>query len=114
MIAILVVMALGACTIDDTACWRAATLEQSERADRAEQRAALEKSARDIVQAMATDESTRAERWRKVAMDVAPKQPLFFEKPTFWLAVGFIAGGALVVATAYAVKPALFQQSPSP
>lgn len=107
-------LVLSSCTVDDVACWRQATLEQSERADRAEQRAALEKSARDIVQAMMNDESTRAERWRKVAMDVAPKQLMFFEKPTFWLAVGFIAGGALVVATAYAVKPALFQQVLSP
>jgi len=109
VIAAILSLALGACTIDDVACWRAATLEQSERAERAEQRAALEKSARDIVQAMLDDESTRAERWRKIALDVAPKDPVFFETPVFWLAVGFVAGGVLVVATAFAIKPALFE-----
>ena len=114
MIALLASLALGSCTVDDVACWRAATLTQSERADRAEQRAVLEKSARDIVQAMLDDESTRAARWRKIALDVAPKDPMFFERPTFWLAVGFVAGGALVIGTAYAIKPALFKQAFSP
>lgn len=109
MTAFILTIAMGACSIDDTACWRAATLEQSERAERAEQRAALERSAKEIVQTMVADETTRAERWRKVAMDVAPKDPMFFERPTFWLAVGFVAGSAAVIATAYAVKPALFQ-----
>lgn len=109
MTALLLTLVMSACALDDTACWRGMALEQSERAERAEQRASLEKSAKEIVQTMVRDEAKRADRWAETARAIAPKQPMFFETPSFWLAIGFVAGGALVVGTAYAVKPALFQ-----
>lgn len=107
MTALLLTLAMGVCTLDDAACWRVRTLEQSERAERAEQRAALEKSAREIVDQMAADEAKRADRWRETAMAVAPKQPGILESPYFWMAVGLVAGVGATVGVAYSLKPAI-------
>jgi len=110
MIALLVLLSVGACTIDDAPCWRALTLEQSERADRAEQRVLLERSARSIVELMVRDESQRADRWRETANQVAQKIPTLLESPYFWMGVGLFLGVGATVGVAYALKPVLLSR----
>jgi hypothetical protein len=108
MIALVLALALSAqaCELEDAACWRTMALEQVERAERAEQRANLEASARDIVEKMIAEETKRADRWKETAIAVAPKQPMFWESPMFWGGIGLLVGAAATIGVVYGVAPA--------
>lgn len=95
------------CAWEDVACWRSAALSQLERAERAELRAKLEASAREVAERMIVEEVKRGDRWKDTAMAVAPKPPMFFETPVFWGTLGVAVGVLATVGVAYAVKPAV-------
>lgn len=110
MIPLLLILSLGAsdykCALDDARCWRTAALNQEERAERAEARLDLERSMREVTERMVKEERERGDRWKKTAMEVAPKAPAFYETPMFWGSVGVAVGVVATVAVAFAVKPA--------
>ena len=92
------------CPVDDINCWRDAALTQQERAERAEGRVVLLEEAVAIGNRLLREADSRGDRWQKLAEHVAPKEPALWERPTFWLALGFGLGAATTVAITYAVS----------
>lgn len=92
------------CAAEDSVCWMEAALNQQERAERAELRIKLLEEARKIGDKLLSDADQRGERWKKIADQIAPKSPAFWERPEFWISVGFIAGAATAVTITYAVN----------
>lgn len=82
-----------------------AALTEQERAESAEGRVKLLEEARAIGDRLLADADARGERWQKLAEKVAPKEPLFFEKPVFWLGIGFVVGAVTTIAISYGVNP---------
>lgn len=91
------------CHADDAPCLRVELLEETERADRLEERVDLLKESLVIAEKIGAEERARADRWKDVAEDVG-RPPAWYEKPTTWGAVGFGAGVLTVLGILFAVR----------
>lgn len=90
------------CHADDAPCLRVELLEETERAERLEERVDLLKQSLDVAEKIGRDEKARADMWKKTAETVAPA-PAFYERPGFWFGAGFGVGVATVLVLTLAV-----------
>jgi hypothetical protein len=93
----ILLVTVGQCEINDTACWRRLYDQESDKT-------ALLQTGYEAAKKLAETEGQRAELWKKTALENAPKRPSVVENPVLWAVVGLAIGAATAIAVTYAVN----------